>query len=202
MGPTGRPGPDVTFVGIARPDDRLADPNGTLPNGDPIYVRPFGHGFTIVVEGKPGPSRRPVGRSSFNYLPGDAEVLPDLQIIVSRDLGEEPTRAVCDNIPPFIGGVPASPAFDGSLLVTQAINDLACRFVDGDNQTIGRNEGEACTRFADGEFRFKDDDSTVQFCAQISLPLDFKDGDTTVTVRLKDTSGNVGPERRMIVRVQ
>jgi hypothetical protein len=173
-----------------------------LPNGDPIYVRPFGHSFTIVVEGKPGPSRRPVGRSSFNYFPGDASVLPDLQIIVSRDLGENPTRAVCDNIPPFIGGVPSSPGFDGSLLVTQAINDLGCRFVDGDNQTIGRAEGEACTRFSDGEFRFKDEDSTVQFCAQISLPLSFPSGDTMVSARLKDTSGSVGPEMRMIVRVQ
>jgi hypothetical protein len=125
-----------------------------------------------------------------------------LQIIVSRSLGENPTRAVCDNIPPLIGGVPSSPGFDGTLLVSQAINDLGCRFIDGDNQTIGRSRGEACTRFADGEFRFKADDSTVQFCAQISLPLSFQNGDTTVTVRLKDTSGSVGPEKRMIVRVQ
>lgn len=202
MGPTGRPGPDVTFFGIAKPDDRLAEPDQILPNGDPVYVRPFGHGFTIVVEGKPGPSRRPVGRSSFNYLPGDASVLPDLLMIVSRDLGADPTTAVCDNIPPFIGGVPASAGFDGSLRVTQAVNDLGCRFVDGDNQTIGRAEGEACTRFPDGEFRFRDDGSTVQFCAQISLPLSFKNGDTIVTVRLKDTSGSIGPEKRLVVRVQ
>jgi hypothetical protein len=200
--PTGGVGPDVSFFGVAKPDDRLDEPVGTTPQGVPIYARPFGNSFNLVVEGRPGITRRPVGRSAFNYAPGDESVLPDLQIIVSRNLGENPTRAVCDNMPPIIGGVPSSPGFDGSLLVTEAINDFACRFVDGDNQPIGRSEGEACTRFADGEFRFVDDSSTVQFCAQIAVPLSFPEGDTTVSVRLRDTSGSVGPEARIVVRVR
>jgi hypothetical protein len=192
----------VSFIGLARPDDRLLSPSGFDDGGTPIYERPFGYGFNLVVEGKPGPSRRPVARSSFNYVPGDPGVVPDLQVIVSEPLGENPSRAVCDIMPGFIGGVPASSDFDESQAVADAMNDLGCRFIDGDNQTVGRNEAEACLIFGDGEYRFAEDDSTVQFCAQISVPLAFRVGDTMVTARLRDTSGATGPPARIIVRVR
>lgn len=179
----------------------MLEPSGTAVDGTPIYERPFGHGFNLVIEGKPGPSRRPVGRSAFNYVAGDPSVLPDLQVIVSRGLGANPSRAVCDNIPGFIGGVPASPGFDGSLAVAEAINDFGCRFVDGDNRPLGRSLADACILYPDGEFRFARSDSTVQFCAQISVPLAFPRGDTRVTARLRDTGGQTGSSASIIVRV-
>ncbi|OFV86555.1 MAG: hypothetical protein A3J75_04945 [Acidobacteria bacterium RBG_16_68_9] len=192
----------MSFLGIARPNDFLDDP--VDPAAEPkIYERPFGSNFTVVVEGKPGPSRRPVGRSAFNYDPFDPSVRPDLQIIVSNPLGHNPTRRVCDNTPGQIGGVPASMSFGETQLISDAINDFACRFVNGSNEPVGRAAGEACTRLSDdGEQRFAGEGSTVQFCATIPVDFAFPPGETVVTVRLRDASGATGPPASVIVRVR
>jgi len=190
----------MTFLGVARPDDLLAEPVGVTPEGVPIYERPFGFGFTLVAEGKPGPSRRPVGTFSFRWDPGDPSVRPDIEVILSRPLGDG-SLAVCDNAPPSTGGVPASASFAQTQAISDAINDLGCRFVDGSGNPRGRSAGEACTRFPDGEFRFVGDGTTVQFCAPVVEWFAFPPGDTLVTVRLRDIAGDSSSPLRMIIRV-
>jgi hypothetical protein len=45
--------------------------------------------------------------------------------------------------------------------------------------------------------------SAIQFCTQQAVPfkMAFQSGDTLLTVRLQDTSGNVGVPRQVVVRV-
>ncbi len=168
--------------------------------GLPIYERPFGNSFTVVVEGKPGPSRRSVGLNAFNSDPSNPAARPDLEIIVSRPLGNG-SPAVCDDMPPLIGGVPASAGFAETQAISNAINDFACRFTDGVGDPRGRPPGEACTRFQDGSFHFVAPDSTAQFCASIAPPFAFPVGDTTVTVRVRDVTGRPGPSWAFVVRI-
>lgn len=190
----------MTFFGIARPDDLVAQPSGYTPEGIPIYTRPFGYGFKLVAEGKPGPSRRAVGTRSYRWDASDPSVRPDIEIIVSRALGNG-SLAVCDNVPPFTGGVPPASGFDLTQAVSDAINDLACRFIDGTGNPSGRSPAEACTRFPDGEYRAVDTESTVQFCAPVLEYFSFPLGDTLVTVRLRDIAGDSSTPRQLIVRV-
>jgi hypothetical protein len=86
-------------------------------------------------------------------------------------------------------------------VVTNAVNDLGCRFVDGAGQPRGRSRFDACTFFENGEFHFVEPNSTSQFCAGIAEPFAFPVGDTTVEARLRDTSGRAGPSAAMIIRV-
>jgi hypothetical protein len=44
-------------------------------------------------------------------------------------------------------------------------------------------------------------DSTVQFCALIAEPFGFPEGNTVVTVRVRDASGQPGPPASFVVRV-
>ena len=197
--PTQRPGADVTFVGLARANDTVLKPVGMTGDGWPIYERPVGYLFNVVVEAKPGPSRRPVGLNAFRYDPNDASVRPDLEIIVSRPLGDG-SMAVCDDMLPELGGIPASSSFDQTPAITGAINDLACRFVNGSGEPGGRAGMDACTTTPEGDFRFANDSSTAQFCALIAEPFGFPQGDTVVTVRVHDTTGVPGPPASFVVR--
>jgi hypothetical protein len=198
---TARAGADITYVGLARADDRVIDPVGMTIQGWPIYERELGYLFSVVVEAKPGPSRRPVGLSAFNFNASDPNVRPDFEIIVSRPLGDG-SAAVCDNMLPMIGGVPASPNFNATQAISNAINDFACRFVNGAGLPRGRSSGEACTLFGDGEYRFVVGSSTAQFCAGIAEPFGFAIGDTIVTVRVRDVAGNPSAETSFVVRVR
>ncbi len=198
---TGRPGADITFVGLARADSTLLDPIGVTSQQWPIYERQLGYLFTVVVEAKPGPSRQQVGLNAFRYDAGDPSVRSDIEIIVSRPLGDG-SLAVCDNMLPMLGGVPAAASFDLTQPISNAINDFACRFVNGSGTPGGRAAGEACTLFGDGEFRFARSNSTVQFCAGIAQPFGFTVGDTVVSVRARDISGIPGPPASFVVRVR
>jgi hypothetical protein len=185
-------------VGLARPDDTLVDASGATPEGWPIFERPFGYGFSIVIEGKRGPNNKQPGVSTFEDF-----ARPDLQIIVSRPLGNG-SSTVCDNMLPVIGGVPASASFAETQAISNAINDFACRFVDGNGLMMGRSKSEeACTRFPDGSFHFVDTNSPsrVQFCGAIAPPFSFPIGDTVVTVRLRDQSDQVGPSKSFVIRI-
>jgi hypothetical protein len=183
-----------------RANDEVVPPSGTTTQGWPIYVRPFGFSFSLVVEGKPGPSRRPVGLNAFRSDLEDATVRPDLEIIVSRPLGNG-SLEVCDDMLPLIGGIPASQGFQETQGVSNAINDLACRFVNGSGVPGGRRANEACTVFGDGEFGFVVEASTVQFCALIAEPFSFPVGDTVVSARVRDSSGQPGPAASFVVRI-
>lgn len=198
-------GPIVTFLGVIRADNRYNPDDflGTNPQGIPIYRRLLGTGFSLVVEGRPGAPGRQVGQTSFNSTPGDPNERPDIQMVVDRPLGDG-SVAVCDNTLPNLGGVPAvnPPRFDVTQPITNAINDLGCRFVDGLGQPGGRPASEACVLHDDGQFGFLAGNSTLQFCSVV-IPgaMRFPNGDTLVTVRLRDTTGAVGLPERMIVRV-
>ncbi|GIW44697.1 MAG: hypothetical protein KatS3mg077_1979 [Candidatus Binatia bacterium] len=191
-------GPIITFIGITRADDTLVDPVGVATDGTPIYERPTGAGFNIVVEGRPGPSSVAVGTVTFRE-----NGPPDLQVLVSRPLGDG-SPEVCDRLPPRSGGVPAidPPVFGDAPEVIAAMNDLGCRFLDGGGQPRGRGKNDACVLQPDGGFDFVRSNSTVQFCGFIDVATRFPAGEVRVTVRLRDESGQTGESARIILRIQ
>jgi hypothetical protein len=205
----------ITFFGVLRADDTLIGPSGTTETGVPIYERPD-FGFSLVVEARPGGSRAKVGDNTFNYNPSDPNVLPDLLIEASRQLGNgSPAPAVCDDTGSTAGGVPAvdPPDFSISPFVSAAINDLACRFKDGSGAPGGRSGSDACVLFPDGLFHLVCDQgqlggplclsvgSTEQFCAQVDKPISFPEGDATLTVRVRDLAGFVSKPAQIVIRV-
>ncbi len=133
----------------------------------------------------------------FDWKATDPTVQPDLQIESSNDLGLKPTQAVCDKAFPALGGVPAvnPPDFSAIQPVSDALNDLACRFKvfsDGDF---------ACTQDTSGNLTFDSGSSTVQFCMLVNQALTFPGGDTVLTARLRDIAGSAGPPAQIIVRI-
>lgn len=189
---------------MTKADDTLIAPEPLVDPNDPneirIYRRPFGSGFSLVVEARPGVSGRPVGKSTF-----DGGGCPDFQIQVTRNLGENPTTAVCDNLPPDAGGVPgiSPPRLDDTFETCERLNDLGCRFADGLGNPVGRNcnNEQGCVRFDSGDFGCVAPDATAQFCGFVSKTIEFPAGDTLMTVRARDNQGNLGPAAQMIVRV-
>ena len=190
----------MAYFGIASADGRVVTPNATSPDGVPIFPRFMPFGFLIVLEARPGASGLDVGGTTFRSNTSDPNVLPDLQMVASRALGNG-SAAICDvNPPSFIGGVPAvnPPMFGGTQAAANAINDLACRF-DARKVTT-----DACTRNASFEERFVSAGSRiVQFCSQVGVgeELAFPLGDTRLTARALDVAGHPGPPASIIVRV-
>jgi ELWxxDGT repeat protein len=202
-GPQCPTGPDITYLGIARPDSTVLPPTTYDKTGRPVYTVAGGSGFFVVAEGRPGTDNQRLGLQAFMYDPADPGILPDLQVLVSRPLGNG-SAAVCDKTPPNPGGVPASYplAYDGTQAVADAINDFGCRVNDGTGQAVGvPNSSEACTLFPDGQYHFVDSTTTAQFCAPIAQPWSFLRGATVVRARLRDAAGAVGAEREMLVRI-
>jgi hypothetical protein len=190
----------VTFFGLTRSDDTLIASNGTTPTGVPIYSRLVGAAFSIVVEGKPGASGLPVGGSA--YQPGSAS-FPDLQIEVARPLGNG-SAAVCDSTGPMAGGVPAVDPlnFNAVPSTIDAVNDLACRFLDGSGKPgARRSPDDSCVMFMSSEPGFVNQNTTIQFCGFVTGVMEFPPGDTLVTVRLRDEGNNPGPMAQLVVRV-
>jgi hypothetical protein len=192
-------GPLINAMGIARADGQVTQPIGTASDGTPIFEREVGFGFFLYVEARPGPGNRPVGQVTFNSDLGDPNVLPNLQIVVSRPLGNG-SAAVCDDGPdPPIGGVPAvdPPLFGGAQMAANAINDLACRF------NARTSSGDACTRNRQQDPSFVVTSTRVQFCPAVGVgsEIAFPVGDTRVTARVTDTLGQPGPPASIIVRV-
>jgi hypothetical protein len=187
-------------MGVASADGQVTQPIGSAADGTPIYSRQVPEGFFVVIEAKPGPSNRPVGTTTFNWVADDPNSLPNLQIVVSRPLGDGSTR-VCDNQNnPPVGGVPAvdPPMFGGTQAAADAINDLACRF---DARTTS---ADACTRNTSEDATFVVSQTKVQFCPQIGIGAEiaFPTGvDTRVTARVTDTLGQPGLPAAIIIRV-
>jgi hypothetical protein len=195
-------GANVGFLGLLRADETLLDPSGVDVQGRPVYVRQNPSGFVLVIDAKPGTNGAAVGLNAYNYDPADPTVRPDLQVEVSRPIGDG-SATVCDNTEGHFGGVPGiDPAsFDDTQAISDALNDLGCRFNDGTGTPGGRDADSACVQFADGEFRFVDTSATVEFCGFISFPLRFPDGDTIVTARVRDSNGIAGPPRQIVIRI-
>jgi hypothetical protein len=193
------PGPHIAFFGVTLADNSVLSPIAFTEEGVPIYRRSTGRGFILVVEAASGASRADPGRSTFS----DAGK-PDLQIEVSRPLGNG-SDAVCDTVAPNAGGVPGlEPAsFEDSPAVVAALNDLGCRFVDGRGLPVGRGcREEACVRFPTGQYGCVSADARQQFCGPIDSNLQFPDGDTFVTARVRDVLGNLGPAAQIVIRVE
>jgi hypothetical protein len=182
-------------MGVARADGQPVPTIGIAPDGTRIFQRRVAHGFFIVVEAKEGPSRLPVGTSTFN-----PSGLPQFQMVASDTLGNG-SAAVCDDGPfPPPGGVPAvnPPAFGGSQEIVNAINDLACRF----EARTGLNGSDACTRNASQESAFLGVGTKVQFCPVVAIgsELALKVGDTRFTARVTDSIGQPGMPASIIIR--
>jgi len=186
---------------VARADGRVVGPIPPDGSGAPVFLRPPS-GFLIYVEAKPGVSGRNVGQQTFESNPADPNVLPDLQIVSSRPLGNG-SAAVCDTGPPrsgTAGGVPAvDPAqFGGAQAISDAINDLSCRFEARVASSL------ACTRDGFSQIEsFVAAGSTMQFCTNpgVGAELAFPPGNTHLTVRVLDVVGQPGPPATIIIRV-
>jgi hypothetical protein len=194
--PTVLVGPIVTALGVADLGGQFNQPVGTDPSGRPIFARTEEAGFIVFVEGRPGASQLPVSTVVFNPKRGDPAAQPDLQVQVSRALGDG-SEAVCDATYPNVGGVPGTlvGVFDPVPQVTDALNDLGCRF------RAFTEPDFACTQDSGANLSYRNPSSTVQFCALIHDALTFPPGDTIVTVRLRDIGGNAGAPAQMVVRV-
>lgn len=192
----------MTFLGIAKASGQIGPDELSIgeTNGVPIFLRTQGFGFLIIVEGRRGGDGALPGSTTSVDAPGDPDALPDLQIILSRAIGDNPTAAVCDHTPPDNGGVPAAPSFARTVPITDAINDFGCLFVDGNGNPRGRSSTEACYVPPDAVPRFVNSLSQIEYCATIARTVAFPKGDTLVTVRLRNVNGIVGQEARMIIR--
>jgi hypothetical protein len=193
-------GPGIVFFGVTNADDSYQPPTATDPGGIPIYERPFGFGFSLVVEAVRGSSNDPVGGATF--IDGG---VPDLQVQATRPLGNG-SAAVCDGAAPIFGGVPAidPPRLEDPDAIADPLNDFGCRFIDGQGQPKGRRcgLGLGCVRFESGEYGCQTGDSTeLQFCAPVPMTLSFASGDTLVTARVRDQAGNLGPPAQLLVRI-
>jgi hypothetical protein len=191
-------GPMITHFGVTRADSLALAPTEFDADGRPVYVRPFGSGSILIIEARPGASGRPVGRAAYDVNGG----LPDLQLILSNPIGNG-SRVVCDRTPPNIGGVPAAVpfAFSDEQATVDAINDFGCRVDNGAGLAEGRRLDNACTINRFGDFVFLNGSSALQFCLPIAAAWAFPAGDTIVAARVRDTAGNVGAAREIVVRV-
>jgi hypothetical protein len=192
--------PQISYFGLTRADDVVLNPSAFDADGRPIFIRSNGEGVFLIVEARPGTAGVPVGTAAFSVSGG----LPDLQMLVSRPLGNGST-AVCDKTRPNLGGVPATnpPVFSNAPAVVDAINDLGCRVDDGAGNPAGRNAADACTipNGPAGEYAFVNGASTVQFCLPIVLSWALPAGDTVVAARVRDVDGEVSLPQEIVVRV-
>ena len=213
VSPTAAPGPVVTFFGLTNQDDTLLSPTPSA-GGPQVFSRAMGSGFSIVVEGAPGPSKARVGPCAsgvYNAVSEsctpDLSSFPDLQIEASNPLGNG-SPAVCDRSGAHAGGVPgvAPVTFDPATNpnIINIVNDLACRFIDGTGAPIGRPSTYACVKHLPSEeYGFADPRSTIEFClSTVTSVEEFPPGtDTTLTVRLRDVNGKVGAPAQIIIHV-
>lgn len=203
--------PNITYLGLSSGDDKPLAPSFYDGFGRAVFERPSGAGFSVIIEarGISAQEADKIGIEAENYDETDPTVLPDLQMIVSRPLGDG-SEVVCDKFLPDAGGVPATSPFQFAVnrRVAAAINDLGCRVDDGNGNPRGRNTAQlACTRVErdDGSgtfgFDFVDRRSEVQFCLLIARAWSFPRGDTVIRARVRDVSRRLSPEREIVVRV-
>jgi hypothetical protein len=193
----------VNYFGLTTADNWVLTADDTDAQGNPVFTRPSGFGFFIVIEAKVGTSGllpQPMFQNSQ-----DPSKPPDIQIEADQSLGTGAGRgslAVCDNgpLPAPLGGVPGinPPSFaPTSQFVVNALNDFGCRFV---NNTV-----DPCTKIDDSGFtKYVKTDSAAQYCTNLVVgqELAFPPGDTLLTVQLRDyPAGNLGYPVSLVIRV-
>ncbi|MFI5396341.1 MAG: dockerin type I domain-containing protein [Candidatus Binatia bacterium] len=204
--PTPPIGPTVTFFGLTNADDTLVPSSGTNADGLTVFRYSGSFGFHIVVEGEANPEL--LDLTIITTYEPDLKSFPDLQIEASNPLGNG-SPAVCDRSGPNAGGVPAlwPPNFDPTQQNINIVNDLACRFVDGQGAPAGRSALDACVQYSDmfgngtGVYGYENPSSKIEFCSLVDTPDQFPQGDTVLTVRLRDTAGNVGAPAQIVVHI-
>lgn len=194
-------GPQVVFLGVIKNFDGCVfccdpscvttpTPTPAFEEGRRVYHVDSGQ-FVIVVEGVPGVHGIAPGTSLRPVPPSNR---PDLQIESTRTLGQNPPKAPCDTS----GGVPGvnPPDFGPDPSITDALNTFACRF----DPSI--TAGSPCT-FTDssGDPKLINPGAAVQFCDFVGETSAFPPGDSIVTVKLRDTAGNLGPPNQIVIRV-
>ena len=78
-------GPAIVFFTVTNADDSLQSPTGETADGIPIFDRPFGSGFKLVVE-----ADGMFGGAPSTFEPGG---VPALQIQTTSALGNQPSSA-------------------------------------------------------------------------------------------------------------
>ena len=124
--------------------------------------------------------------------------------IMKSSSGSAPPSLPPPRAAPTFGGVPAidPPRLDDPDAIADPLNDFGCRFIDGQGNTVGRICQLGCVRFESGDYGCQMGDNTeIQFCAPVSMPLTFPSGDTLVTARVRDQAGNLGAPAQLLVRV-
>lgn len=191
--------PEITHFGLASADDVPLEPDETDEQGRLVFVRPFGQGFTLILEGRSGTTRRPVDGNTFSAggLP------PALQILASNQLGDgDPT--VCED-DGRRGGIPAVPDLEFALddqSTVEAMNDLGCRAYDRMASTA-----RPCTRSplangrSDSPFALVARESEIQFCIPIAKAWALANGETVFAARVRDVEMRYSDVMEIVVRV-
>jgi hypothetical protein len=189
--------PEITFFGLARADDLPLAPAGIDAAGRSVFERREGQALTLVLEARRGTF--PLELAAYD--PGGTR---GVEFLVSRPLGDG-SAAVCDYLPPLVGGVPGTdpPVFSADPPVEQAIDDLGCRVNDGTGAPVARLGQSACTRMEPSfEYGFVEAGSELQFCLPVARAWGFAVGDTVVAARVRDSAGFVSATREIVVRVE
>ncbi|HSP96979.1 MAG TPA: hypothetical protein VL049_07005, partial [Candidatus Dormibacteraeota bacterium] len=198
-------GPVITTFTVANAANDTLQPIGSDAAGRPVFNHSFGQGFSLVLEARAGANRHNPGVYPAPYFEGEDLQPPDMQMILSRPLGDG-SAVICDTFPPDLGGVPATVPFrfEDSAPALDIIHDMGCRFLDGTGQLVARQSSlEACTRSDEGfGFGFVDRASRIQFCGLIATAWSFPLGDTIVGARIKDAAeGEFSQPREIVVRI-
>ncbi|HYD49987.1 MAG TPA: hypothetical protein VEB21_16640, partial [Terriglobales bacterium] len=184
-------GPRVTFLGLAGADGTVL-PSNVGDSGLIVAQRPVGLGFQLVIEAVPGTSGQRVGSNLLNWRPDSPEQRPDLQIQTTRPLGDGDAR-VCNG--PGIAAL-SPPDFSLRSQVADALNDFSCGFISS------ANPATACTLDRFGSHNFvTSNPRTTQFCFLINTDTSFPNGETLLTVQVRDEQGNVGSVAQMLLRI-
>ena len=181
---------------------RSIAPSGTTANGVPIFTRPSGTAFHLVIEGQPGANHVTVGNSAY-----DAELLsfPDLQIETSRALGNGST-AVCDSAGSKAGGVPGNRSPQLSTNQIPALRRQRLRLPLSSMAAANPWRGAPARPVPPTAPAPPDSPSSTQrarcsFAPPITKVLQFPDGDTVLTARLQGIDATPGPTAQIVVRI-
>jgi hypothetical protein len=205
-------GPEILQFGVATAFNVVKTPDDVTEDGVPVYERLVGQGFIIFIEVREGTSGASPGQCGvFDSV--NQRIIPcgnrlcedrppedersDVQVVVDQPLGNGSSE-VCDLAGPMIGGVPATDplSFANTPAITDALNDLACRF--DDHPTFS----EACTLDELRRFNYVDPRTEHQYCIPaVGTELMLPSGDTKFTARVRDAGCNIGNEVSIVIRV-
>lgn len=182
-------GPAVTFFGLVGASGTPLSPIG-YRGRTPVYFRNSGSGFRIVLEVGLGSNGVSPGEDPYTYDPLDHSLRPDLQVACTKDLGDG-SPEVCST------GVPAirPPHLAPDDWVSDAINDLGCHFDSFTAAAFG------CTVNQFGNPSFLNSKTRLQYCALANRDLEFPQGETLCSARVRDRGGEFGPVALLAVQV-